>query len=335
MELSGGLGRVCSFVAASAEQGLGFASELKVGYYYKRPIVSSDGRKSWFWGHVTVGQYAFMCAVNGGLPALDSPPLIETVLGVQFAPIVGFTSGHFGWYWKKFLGPDWVKTAEVPPLPDQFENFGERTWQLPFSKLRFMESVMPDRLQIINSSDDHVIQVQNTRFLYNWRKREATYPRFKILFPEFTNKLDEFCEFLRTAGLNDIVPNQWEVTYINHIPKGELWSSLDDFGRIFPGLSSRFSASSQETRLESVTGEWHFEIEPERGRLHVNLQHGKLNEGKQELLVVQLTARGPINAERSGWDLASGLQLGHHALVRTFFDACSQAALDHWGVRKP
>ncbi len=275
-----------------------------------------------------------MSALNGGLPALESPPLIETILGVQFAPIVGFTSGHFGWYWKEFLGPDWVKTAEVLPVQDQFESFGERAWKLPIAKLKLMESLMP-RLQIINSDDDHVIQIQNTRFLYNWRKRESTYPRFKILFPEFTNRLDGFREFLRTAGLNDIIPNQWEVTYINHIPRGELWCSLDDWQRIFPDLSPRFSASSQETRLESVSGEWHLEILPERGRLHVNLQHGKLDDGKQELLVIQLTARGAIDADRSGWDLASGLQMGHHALVRTFFDACSQAALDHWGVKKP
>ena len=78
----------------------------------------------------------------------------------------------------------------------------------------------------------------------------------------------------------------------------------------------------------------HFEILPERGRLHVNLQHGKLDDGKQELLVIQLTARGAIDADQSGWDLACGLQMGHHALVRTFFDACSEAALDHWGVVK-
>ena len=107
-------------------------------------------------------------------------------------PIVGFTSGHFGWYWREFLGPDWVKTAEVPPLVDQFESFGERAWKLPIAKLKLMDSMPADRLQIINSEDDHVIQIQNTRFLYNWRKRGSTYPRFKILFPEFTSSLDGF-----------------------------------------------------------------------------------------------------------------------------------------------
>ena len=276
-----------------------------------------------------------MSALNGGLPALESPPLIETILGVQFTPIVGFTSGHFGWYWREFLGPDWVKTAEVPPLVDQFESFGERAWKLPIAKLKLMDSMPADRLQIINSEDDHVIQIQNTRFLYNWRKRGSTYPRFKILFPEFTSSLDGFRAFLQTARLNDIIPNQWEVTYVNHVPRGELWSSLDDWQRIFPDLSPRFSGSSQETRLESVSGEWHFEIMPERGRLHVSVQHAKLGDGKQEVLVVQLTARGPIDPDRSEWDLVSGLHLGHGVLVRTFFNACSDAALAHWGVRKP
>ena len=41
---------------------------------------------------------------NSGLPTFDNPPVIETVIGVQFDQIPNLTSAHFGWYWREFLG---------------------------------------------------------------------------------------------------------------------------------------------------------------------------------------------------------------------------------------
>ena len=51
-------------------------------------------------------------------------PLIETVLGVQFAPLKGLGSAYVGWFWKQYLDSKWEKVAEVVPLLDEFERFG-------------------------------------------------------------------------------------------------------------------------------------------------------------------------------------------------------------------
>jgi uncharacterized protein (TIGR04255 family) len=266
------------------------------------------------------------------LPEFENPPVVETALGVQFAPTPGMTSGHFGWYWKSCLDESWTKTAEAPPLPDQFERFGEkRSWSLPVPQFKIvMEN--PIRLQIISESDDRVIQLQNSRFIYNWRKKEARYPRFDVLYPEFMEKLQGFRDFLRTAGLEDISPNQWEITYVNNIPKGELWNSKEDWHNVLPGL---YLPPRQLglVRLEGITGEWHFEIVPQRGRVHVSGQHAKRVETGEEVLQFQLVARGPIEQEEPGRDLASGLRLGHRALVQTFVNLSSDAAHRHWGIR--
>src|SRR5947209_1584702 len=42
-------------------------------------------------------------------PKLDRPPVVESVLGVQFAPLE-LTTAHFGVFWKS-LGADWPKLS--------------------------------------------------------------------------------------------------------------------------------------------------------------------------------------------------------------------------------
>ena len=161
------------------------------------------------------------------LPSFRMPPVIETVLGVQFAPLPDLTGGHIGWYWRDYLDRTWSRVIEVPCLQDQFERFGQQTtWKFPSLQ---MSVSLPNRLQIIHADDDRVIQVQNTRFLYNWRKRSDTYPRYENIYTEYARNLELFRTFLKTANLGDISPNQWEITYINHIPHGGLWKSPSDW----------------------------------------------------------------------------------------------------------
>jgi hypothetical protein len=92
------------------------------------------------------------------------------------------------------------------------------------------------------------------------------------------------------------------------------------------------SALAESTRLEGVGGEWHYEIEPRRGRLHVNVQHGRKAGSGAELLILTLTARGPISSEKGEGvaDLASGLDLGRAIIVKSFAALCSDKALQYW-----
>jgi uncharacterized protein (TIGR04255 family) len=274
-----------------------------------------------------------MTAWQDDLPTFDNPPVIETVLGVQFSPIPGFTSGHSGWYWKRFLDQpehSWIKLIETAPLPDQFEKFGEQqSWKLPMLEWTASQA---SRLQIISADDDRVVQVQNTRFLYNWRKRESLYPSFKRICPEFLAKLAGFRDFLQVVGLGGILQNQWEVTYINHVPRGDLWTTQEDWQKILPGLYP-VPIQTDEARFESAAIEWHYEIAPKRGRLHVSCQHGRIPQVGDEVLVLQLTARGTVDVDVPGWDLETGLELGHRVVVQTFVGLASQTALHHWGIK--
>ena len=48
------------------------------------------------------------------LPDFNEPPVIETVLGLQFDPIESFNVPHFGLYWSKIRAD--YPTFDVQPI---------------------------------------------------------------------------------------------------------------------------------------------------------------------------------------------------------------------------
>jgi len=268
------------------------------------------------------------------LPHFDRPPVVETVLGVQFDALPGLTNAHLGVFWKQ-LGPDWPNLSDAPPIPPQFERFGEtERWTPGGLQLRLIRDV-DRRIQIRNATNDRMIQIQNGRFHYNWLGHEGVeYPRYRKVRPEFDKHLDAFRAFLAAESLGQLRPNQWEVTYVNHIPRGSVWQEPRDWASLFPTLTVPPTRLSSTMRLESISGEWHFEIEPRRGRLHVHLQHMRLQSPDGlEVLRLTLTARGPAgDGETVGVDLNQGLNLGRKAVVTAFRDLTSEAAHEYWGL---
>lgn len=267
-----------------------------------------------------------------GLPWFDRPPVVETVLGVQFEPIPGLSNAHLGKFWS-LLGDPWPKVQDVSRLEQQFEVFGdERVWTLAGPALT-LTSDPSRRFQIRNQAEDRMIQVQNGRFHYNWLdKPGGSYPRYeKCIKPEFEEHWGRFRAFLKDNGLSPPEVNQWEVTYVNHIKKGTVWDLPSDWSGVFPGILGG-TQTNDVAALESLAAQWHFEIPPRRGRLHVQLIHGKGGQhGANELLRVDLTARGPV--EGAILQLYDGLDLGRKTIVLMFCRMMtSKKALDYWGI---
>jgi uncharacterized protein (TIGR04255 family) len=183
------------------------------------------------------------------------------------------------------------------------------------------------RLRITNSRENAMIQLQNGRLHYNWigRPREE-YPRYTGVRPEFDRVHAELCAFLTEESLESLRANQWEVTYVNHIPRGSVWNDPGDWAKLFSGLLGR--SAPHEARLESLSGAWHFEIPDKVGRLHIDLKHARLADGP-EVLRLTLTARGPVDDRTS---LSDGLDRGRKAIVCTFRDITSRDAQRYWGL---
>ena len=177
-----------------------------------------------------------------------------------------------------------------------------------------------------------MVQLQNGRFLYNWLGLGEPYPRYRTVKPEFEALYAEFRRFIHEEELGTLTENQWEVTYVNRIQQGDLWSSVSDWGNVFLPVSAT-PVSAGGASLWSTNGEITYDIEQELGRLRVRYQHARksVNEGP-EILVINLTARGPVGKPESACKSAiDGLDIGRKVIVQGFYDLTSNRAHELWG----
>jgi uncharacterized protein (TIGR04255 family) len=262
-------------------------------------------------------------------PSFSKPPVAETVLSVQFETLPGFSNAHLGAFWKT-MGGNWPHVSDALPLDPTFERFGDDMKWLMGLAIR-LRTEQAARLQIRNIAGDRMIQLQNGRLAYNWLRGEAgDYAGYRAVKPGFGDLLASFAAFLASEGLPEIKPNQWEVTYVNHLKRGPLWKTPDDWQALIGGFMPNRSLHPS-LHFESVAGEWHFEIEPRRGRLHIELQHGRIGTpAGDESLIVKMTARGPIGESCGTLTVDAGLDLGHDTIVDSFKRLTSDAAQHIW-----
>ena len=151
--------------------------------------------------------------------------------------------------------------------------------------------------------------------------------------PEFVSTVERFLEFAKRNQLGTFQPNQWEVTYVNHIPQGTVWKSPADWG--FFDLLRSIPTIDNLVQAESFAGEWHFVIPPQAGRLHIAWQHALKDASEQngqEVIQLTLTARGPLPASKEPMQgVNEGLDLGHSTIVRTFANVMTSDANKFWG----
>jgi uncharacterized protein (TIGR04255 family) len=265
------------------------------------------------------------------------PPVVEVAMSVLFDPPDGFTVAHLGRYWgiQKNTFPN-VKA--IQPIISPNEDFGaEGPWLPPSLRLAFSDEPQC-RLQMTTADDQWMCQVQPDRLVMNWRKKVAEYPRFDMTLNRFKEAWQVLHRFLADEGISLPTARLWELTYVNRIPKGELWQSPDDWPAVFPGLwGGRFVAADGLT-LRGLRGQWVWDFAPEQARLYVEPSPAKSAEDpRTELLMLSLTSRGPIRLkEESGAiipgevAIEDGMNLGHDLIVFTFDTCASSRAKEIW-----
>lgn len=263
------------------------------------------------------------------LPDYERPPVVETVLGVQFEPLPKMRNAHLGAFWRT-LPSEWNSIEDAPSLEPQSEIFSDAP---DWGGLRFrLTQDLSSRLQIRNETGNRMIQVQNGRLHINWLGHDNNeYVRYRQVKADFDSILKQLECFVVQEGLGDLRPNQWEVTYINRIPRGTVWETPEDWTFFHPlGDVTRLSS----VKLESFGGEWHYEIPARRGRLHIQFQHvRKPGQSPDESIVINLTARGGVGGDENVTNWSNGLDVGHETIVTTFKEIMSDSANQFWGLK--
>jgi uncharacterized protein (TIGR04255 family) len=253
-------------------------------------------------------------------PDYDNPPVVETVLSAEFAPVTQWQVPHFGLFWHQ-IRHDYPQCEVKPALSSTVEEF-----EIPQPKdgdplLQLLDQP-PIRCWFV--ADTTLVQVQNDRLIYNWRKGQSTlpYPRYDTsVRPGFEKLWRQFITFLQGEAIQPPQVVQCEVTYVNHLPRGEGWHSFNDLAAVFPWWSG-VKSNAFLPAPEAIRWNISFIMPEKLGRLRVSLVPGVRRSDGREILQLSLTARGnPENSTIEG--VLSWFDLGRDWIVRGFTDMTS------------
>lgn len=249
------------------------------------------------------------------------------VCGVQFTPIQGWLTSHYGLFWNRIK-------AEYPSSEDQ----------LPLPRLKLEEFETPNEFNLTllpalrrvfycTEPANYLIQLLPNRFLHNWRKLQESddYPRFPDAYSRFTEWWSAFRSFLADVGLPDPTLQLFELTYVNMIgaPGADFPRNVSRFMNFYKELPQ--TASGADPRGLELTLSW--PLEAKADRLTMKLRHGvratEPREDAEPVMIVEFTALG--TAEKGGTDMDQWFKTAHDAIVYTFAALTTEESHKIWG----
>ncbi len=268
------------------------------------------------------------------LPNYAHPPLVEVAMSVEFEQPQGFSLPQLGLFWSQ-LKTDFPRVQAVQPIPSSAKDFEEEgVWLPPQLHLEFSDHPVC-RLQMISEDDQWMCQLQPDRFVINWRKRSSDYPRYGATLDRFAQIWSTFESLLQSEKFDAPKPRLWELTYVNRIPQGKLWQTVNDFPSVLPGLWGGPFTSIGQLKLNGLRSQWVWDQQSPRARLFVEtLPAQAITPSPNDVLLLKLTARGPIKNESGAGSLEiiqTRLNTGHELIVMMFDAVVSTNAKRDWG----
>lgn len=263
-------------------------------------------------------------------PNFLHPPVVEVVLSAQFEEIPSLGTAQIGSLWERFRS-EFPRTEDKARLATMIERFDRSA--TPQAGLTITSVPHVSRCWFISHSGNELIQVQPNRFIFNWRRsdNEQPYPRYEKVRARFSEFFSTFIAHI--SGMQEtVVPNQCEVTYVNHIYASDEWSQLGNLAPVFSFWSGEYSDDflrpPEDVRLHLrhlITGNDGKPI----GRLVVECEP-RTSMRRNELLRLTLTARGaPFSPDTDG--ILAFFDLGREYVVRGFTSMTTKCSHQVWG----
>ncbi len=272
-----------------------------------------------------------MSVGDKALPEFNNPPVVEVALAMQFDAIHGLRTAQMGALWLGQFKERFPLTEEHPPIDPVFERFG-RSQRPVRARIQVLDRPPIPRCWFLNEAGTELIQVQQTRFIHNWRKQGSheDYPRYEHLRKTFANELNLFQAFIDREGLGSLIPNQCEVTYVNHIVQPSVEEALNPEQILAPIAFKGNGAFLPNA--EDIGAMFRYVLHDANdkpiGRLHIVAEPAYRNDG-QFMYVLTLTARlEPAEASLTG--VLQTLDVGREWVVRGFADITTEAMHKKW-----
>ena len=226
------------------------------------------------------------------------PPVDEVVLSVLFQSLDKLLAPHLGAIWREFEKDGFTHIMEHPPVMPTVETF-----PIPGRGSQFHINV-PDipRIWFIHEDDSQILQVQRDRFTFNWRKTkpDQEYPGFSVICDKFEDFYNRFCQIMKGMEIGEVIPLQYELTYIDQLRQGDGWNTLDELGKIYNMFIDFQESDSFWSNAESLSLRTSFTLADLHGRMHLTIRNRVKIPEEIQTLQTDFTVRGfPENVDCS------------------------------------
>jgi uncharacterized protein (TIGR04255 family) len=257
-------------------------------------------------------------STSANLPSYKNPPVNEVVCGIRFESTENINITHFGLLWEKFQ-PEYPNIKHAAPITSEKRGIIIDT---------ATGAPLP-RVWFINDSNDKLIQFQLDSFYFNWRRQDGEYPRYDHIIECFEGVQHTVNEFFKEYKLGEMKHIEYELNYINHLPVGDKWISIETLNDIL----TDFHWTAKKERFLPIPNmliwDARFILPEQMGELSVNLKPGIKIQDRTKILILELRVRCKqdsieMTTTREWFDLA------HEWIVRGFTDITTAKMHKEW-----
>ena len=250
----------------------------------------------------------------------ENPPIDEIACGILFDSITGLQSGHLGILWQKFR-PDFPRIEDHNLLAPVSEGDLNNRGTLPLPRVWF-----------VHKDENELIQVQFNRFVHNWRKRrpDDKYPGYERVIANFEKYLSHFHKFLAEEKLSNLVPHQYELTYIDYILENEGWETLSDLENVFSDFVSSKSRKMLSTDIREINWQIAFGLPNDFGQLQLSIRNARRVSDDRHLLRIEFSAL----SNQAYKPMREWFNLAHEAILQVFSNLISDDIQKQFWGRK-
>lgn len=250
----------------------------------------------------------------------DSPPVSEVVVATYFKPALDLRTEHAGVYWSQIKG-EFPLTRQQPPVGAEMLG-GADVFPMP-------------RYWFIAEDGGSLIQVQKNAFMYNWRRQDDVYPRYRSIKPDFDKQYTRFMDFVRTE-VSSVEPaiGLCELTYVNSVRQCEYWQGPQDTKKVIPSFSMLLDDSD---RWSSAGFESNFAFRIKNTmHLQVSIRSGiATQEPHVPILIFEIKAAEQVASIRKS-EADDWFDCAHGVIMDCFLDMTSQRVqTEQWKRKYP
>jgi uncharacterized protein (TIGR04255 family) len=269
-----------------------------------------------------------MASPDAHIVDFAEPPVAEVALSVQLGGPVLDATRALGDFWPR-IREQYPKLQQSPMLPPL-----ESSFEVPTPGRMIFNIAGPEsaRYLFVSDRENELVQVQENRLGYNWRKTSAseTYPRYAHVREHFASALDGLLEVI-----GDDVPLPWcEISYVNPVALGGPGEPRPDLSRIIRRVADVQLSALPATPINTALVE-RFRVEREDGSPYawffVEIEPTVTAEQTLAYGITLLMRGQPTQPGKAG--VLAFFDDGRSRIVRTFHDITTPEMHDRWGLR--